>query len=126
MFYEDELVGNISFNTINHDLKKVEIGYWLREQFRGKGIVTRSVSKLIDMAFRELNMQKVQISAAVDNAPSRNVCKRLGFNLEGIITCAENLNGKHIMLLSLTQISRSEIKIPTVITVGIFHSSNRY
>ncbi|MFX3824761.1 GNAT family N-acetyltransferase, partial [Streptococcus suis] len=48
----------------------------------------------IEMAFRELNMQKVEISAAVDNAPSRNVCKRLGFNLEGIITCAENLNGR--------------------------------
>ena len=94
MFYEDELVGNISFNTINHDLKKVEIGYWLREKFKGKGIVTRSVSKLIEMAFRELNMQKVEISAAVDNAPSRNVCNRLGFNLEGIITCAENLNGR--------------------------------
>lgn len=94
MFYEDELVGNISFNTINHDLKKVEIGYWLREKSKGKGIVTRSVSKLIEMAFSELNMQKVEISAAVDNAPSRNVCKRLGFNLEGIITCAENLNGR--------------------------------
>lgn len=26
IFYHEELVGNISFNTINHGLKKVEIG----------------------------------------------------------------------------------------------------
>ncbi|MBD0788297.1 GNAT family N-acetyltransferase [Vibrio sp. Y2-5] len=94
MFYEDELVGNISFNTINHDIKTVEIGYWLSEQYQGKGIVSKSVSTLIEIAFSEMNMQKVQISAAVENAPSRNVCERLGFNLEGIITCAENLNGR--------------------------------
>jgi len=39
-------------------------------------------------------MQKVQISVAVDNQPSRKVCERLGFSLEGVITRSENLNGR--------------------------------
>lgn len=39
-------------------------------------------------------MEKIQISAATGNQPSRNVCERLGFVLEGIITRAENLNGR--------------------------------
>jgi ribosomal-protein-serine acetyltransferase len=39
-------------------------------------------------------MQKVEISVAVDNQSSRGVCERLGFKLEGIITRAENLNGR--------------------------------
>jgi ribosomal-protein-serine acetyltransferase len=38
-------------------------------------------------------MEKVQISAATQNKPSRAVCERLGFSLEGVITRAENLNG---------------------------------
>ncbi|EOB3921648.1 GNAT family N-acetyltransferase [Vibrio parahaemolyticus] len=94
MLYRDELVGNISFNTINYELKTVEIGYWLRSDYQGKGIVSKSVSKLIEFAFTELKMQKIQISAAVNNLASRSVCERLGFKLEGVLTRAENLNGK--------------------------------
>jgi len=94
MIFQGELVGNISFNSVNHSLKKVEIGYWLSKEYQGNGIVTKSVSKLIDMAFVEFAMEKVQISAAEGNRASRNVCERLGFSLEGIITRAENLNGR--------------------------------
>ncbi|PID66651.1 MAG: RimJ/RimL family protein N-acetyltransferase [Gammaproteobacteria bacterium] len=94
IIYQDNIVGNISFNRILSALKKVEIGYWLRQDYRGKGIVTQSVSALIDYAFNRLDMQVVQISAAVDNLPSRRVCERLGFTLQGIIPHAENINGR--------------------------------
>jgi ribosomal-protein-serine acetyltransferase len=94
MFYNETLVGNISFNSIDHDLKKVEIGYWLSANYQGKGIVSKCVTKLITMAFTDLDMEKVQISVAVDNQPSRRVCERLGFKLEGMITRAENVNGR--------------------------------
>ena len=94
MVYQDKVVGTVGFNNIDSGLQKVEIGYWLDKDFQGKGIVSKCVSKLIDYAFTELNMQKIQIAAAVDNLASRNVCERLGLKLEGIITRAENLNGK--------------------------------
>lgn len=94
MVYQGQVVGNVSFNKINQQLKRVEIGYWLDADYQGKGIVSRSVAKLTEFAFTELAMEKVQISAATGNQPSRNVCERLGFKLEGIITRNENLNGR--------------------------------
>ena len=94
--YQGNIVGNCSFNTINHDLKKVTIGYWLSEPEQGKGIVTQVVRKLIEIAFDELDMEKVEISAAVGNSASRAVCERLGCELKGIITQNENLNGRII------------------------------
>ncbi len=94
MIYQGDIAGNIGFNVIDHQLKKVKIGYWLREDLQGKGIVTQSVRALIDIAFNELDMTKVQIACAVDNHPSRSVCERLGFTLEGVITQAENINGR--------------------------------
>lgn len=90
------LVGNISFNIINHNLKMVEIGYWLSETYQGNGIITRAVSKLIDVAFSDLAIEKIQISVGTDNLPSRKVCERLGMKLEGIISNSENLNGRII------------------------------
>lgn len=94
MIYHDEIVGNISFNSISTALKKVEIGYWLRQDYQGKGIVSQSVTTLINYAFEQLKMDVVEISVAVDNQPSRKVCERLGFTLNGVITNAENLNGR--------------------------------
>jgi ribosomal-protein-serine acetyltransferase len=93
IIYCDKLVGNISFNSISHELKKVEVGYWLSSKYQGKGIVTKSLSKLISYAFSSLNMDRVQISVATENVPSRNVCERLNFAFEGAISNSENLNG---------------------------------
>lgn len=94
MIFDGEIVGNVSLNTIDHSLKKVEIGYWLSSAYQGQGLVSRSVSQLIDIAFTDLEIDKVQISVAVDNAASRKVCERLGFCLVGIRSQAENLNGR--------------------------------
>lgn len=92
--YQGDIVGNCGFNTINHDLKVVEIGYWLAEQYQGNGIITRACQCLIDYAFTQLNMHKIQISVAEDNISSRAVCERLGMTLEGVITNAEKIGDR--------------------------------
>ncbi|MFM2484975.1 GNAT family N-acetyltransferase [Celerinatantimonas yamalensis] len=94
--YRGDIVGNCGFNTINHDLKVVEIGYWLGEQYQGHGIITRACQYLIDYAFTQLGMHKIQISAAEENISSRSVCERLGMTLEGVITNREKI-GERIL-----------------------------
>lgn len=94
ILFKEQLVGNISFNKISPDLKKVEIGYWLAKSFQGQGIMQRAVNQFVKLAFIEMQMEKVEIFVATKNEPSRKVCERLGFQLEGIITRAENLNGR--------------------------------
>ncbi|MTI12606.1 GNAT family N-acetyltransferase [Sansalvadorimonas verongulae] len=92
--YKGTIVGNIGFNAIHHNLKKTEIGYWLSESHQGFGIITRSCRFLIDYAFTTLGMERVQISAAKDNLPSRAVCERLGMRLEGIISNCEKVGDR--------------------------------
>ncbi len=94
IIFNGELVGNVSFNNINRSLKKVEIGYWLAKDFNGKGIITRVCEKLIEYAFEQLDIDKIEICAATENTASRAVCLRLGMTLEGVITHAENINGR--------------------------------
>lgn len=94
ILFNDKIVGNISFNSIDYKLKKVKIGYWLSSSAQGQGIITISSKKLIDIAFNELKMQKIEISVATKNRQSRAVCERLGMSLEGIIRNCENLNGR--------------------------------
>lgn len=68
---------------------RTEIGYWMSEPFQGRGIATRATKALCDLAFKDMEMNRVQIKCAVGNTPSSNIPKRLGFKFEGIERAGE-------------------------------------
>jgi ribosomal-protein-serine acetyltransferase len=87
------MAGLLGLKDIDRANRKTEIGYWLSRDFLGRGIMTRSVSTLCDFAFRELDINRIQIKCAVTNSASRNIPHRLGFQLEGIERDGELLTG---------------------------------
>jgi len=90
---QDTFIGLIGFKGTDNINKKTEIGYWLSEKYQKKGIMTKSVKKLCDFAFHEKGMNRIQIKCAVDNEPSKEIPKRLGFKYEGIERDGELLSG---------------------------------
>ncbi|MDR2948573.1 MAG: GNAT family N-acetyltransferase [Dysgonomonas sp.] len=84
IYYNDQFVGLIGFKDTDADNKKIEIGYWLSQNAQGKGIMTQSVSKLVEYAFNEMGMNRIQIKVAVGNNKSRRIPEKLGFQMEGI------------------------------------------
>eukprot|EP00696_Hemimastix_kukwesjijk_P019388 gnl/Hemi2/8631_TR2993_c0_g1_i1.p1 gnl/Hemi2/8631_TR2993_c0_g1~~gnl/Hemi2/8631_TR2993_c0_g1_i1.p1 ORF type:complete len:192 (-),score=25.38 gnl/Hemi2/8631_TR2993_c0_g1_i1:75-650(-) len=56
-----------------------EIGYWLRESCRGRGLVTRVVSRLCDWGFSALALPRLHILTDFDNTASSNVALKCGF-----------------------------------------------
>ena len=96
--YKGEIVGAAGLTVIEKNLKRGQIGYWLASSHQGKGIMTRACSKIIEIAFHELDLEKVQLSAAEKNKPSRAIAERLGMKLEGIITNAEAVGDRIIDL----------------------------
>jgi ribosomal-protein-serine acetyltransferase len=61
-----------------------EVGYWLDADFVGRGLVTRTVTAILDHAFGPLGLERIGLTATADNVRSRSVAERLGFTLEGI------------------------------------------
>lgn len=89
ILFKGEIVGVAGFNNINWSNKTAYIGYWLSEEYQGKGIMTKVAKALIDYAFSHLNLNKVEIRAALENEKSRSIPERLGFVNEGSIRQAE-------------------------------------
>jgi ribosomal-protein-serine acetyltransferase len=57
--------------------------------------MTRAVKALIDHAFGELGLHRVEIRAAAENRRSRAIPERLGFEQEGILREAERVGERY-------------------------------
>lgn len=82
--YNGNLVGMIGLHYIDWKNKCTSIGYFLSENAQGKGIISRSVSSLLDYIFYQMNLNRVQIQCAVNNVKSKAIPEKLGFSTEGI------------------------------------------
>lgn len=96
ILFNGEIVGTAGFNSIDWSNKTAYFGYWLGEEYQGKGIMTKVAKALTNYAFTHLNLNKVEIRAAVENKKSRSVPERLGFVNEGIIRQAEWLYDHYV------------------------------
>lgn len=91
--YKGVLVGGIGFHQTDWYNRFTSIGYFLAKNAEGHGIITRCVKRLVQYAFNELRLNRVEIRCGVNNARSRAVPERLGFTQEGMIRQGEKLNG---------------------------------
>jgi len=85
IFSDGTLAGAIGFVSFNWPSKQGEIGYWLAKDFEGKGIITQACKLLLQYAFNDLNLNRLEIRCAAENNRSRAIPERLGFTLEGIL-----------------------------------------
>lgn len=98
--YRGELVGSIGFHYIDWRNKHTTIGYYLAQNAMGRGIMTRSVKALLDYAFYELGLNRVEIRCGEYNLKSRAIPERLGFTIEGRIRDGEVLyNNYHDLIV---------------------------
>ncbi|MEV6653239.1 GNAT family protein [Streptomyces sp. NPDC051219] len=79
------LVGGVLFRTFDAAAGNCEIGCWLEPAAEGRGLVTTASRCLIDWAFGERGMHRVEWVASTTNARSLAVAKRLGMTREGVM-----------------------------------------
>ncbi|OGQ46463.1 MAG: hypothetical protein A3H42_00140 [Deltaproteobacteria bacterium RIFCSPLOWO2_02_FULL_46_8] len=84
VWYRGKLAGVASLVKIDWMHKWTVIGYWISEEMQGKGLVTKSSRALIDYAFHDLKLNRIEIRCATENQKSRAVIERLGLKKEGI------------------------------------------
>ena len=84
------MVGTVREDDVN---RTVEIGYWLDKNVNGRGVMTRAVEKVQDLAFEMGGANRVEIRCATENRASRAIPERLNFHLDGILRQAEVLPG---------------------------------
>ena len=65
--------------------KNAELGYWLAEDFWGRGIMTQTVRQICREGFSRWDIQRIYAEPFAYNIASRRVLEKAGFTLEGIM-----------------------------------------
>ncbi|MBP6931275.1 MAG: GNAT family N-acetyltransferase [Candidatus Pacebacteria bacterium] len=109
IWYQNNLVGVIDFHKINNKEKNAQIGYWIDEDYQGKGIVTKACEMLVKHGFNVLNLNRLEIHCLTDNSKSANIAKRLGFVKEGILRESTIRHGR-FQDMELYSLLKNEVK----------------
>ena len=88
----DTVIGSVDFNH-RHDDDVLEIGYTLHPDYWGQGYVPEAVRALIDLAFKELGLHKIELTCFGDNVQSQRVAEKLGFTHEARIRDRKDAQG---------------------------------
>jgi RimJ/RimL family protein N-acetyltransferase len=85
IWLDGTLVGGVMFTKFDAASGVCEIGCWLEADGAGRGLVTRACRALIDWAFGERGMSRVEWVVASGNTRSIEAARRLGMTRDGVL-----------------------------------------
>jgi ribosomal-protein-alanine N-acetyltransferase len=94
IFVGGRFCGEINLNSIQRGpFQNAYIGYWMDEAMAGLSYTPESVVVLLQFAFEDLGLHRVQISIIPRNAASRRVVEKLALRDEGVALRYLEING---------------------------------
>ncbi|GAB3146611.1 GNAT family N-acetyltransferase [Microbispora hainanensis] len=80
-----EFAGEIQLTGVVPPLGQAMLGYSLRPEFRGRGLVTRAVDLLVEWAFASTPLRRIIAGTNPGNTASQRVLERAGFVREHLV-----------------------------------------
>ena len=81
----EEMIGDMLLKSIEAANAQAELGFWIAEEWGGRGYVTEAAISALRYAFEEREMNRVCAFSMVRNTASARVLERLGFCREGVL-----------------------------------------
>jgi ribosomal-protein-serine acetyltransferase len=106
LVHRGTIAGTAGFHRIDRANASTSIGYWLGSAHEGRGLMTAAVAALLDHAFGEWRLHRIELRIAPDNDRSRALAARLGFREEGLLREAERFGDEHRDLIMHSLLAR--------------------
>jgi ribosomal-protein-alanine N-acetyltransferase len=89
------LAGQVTVANINYgSTRSAYIGYWIGEEFAGRGYTPLAVAMAIDHCFKSLKLHRIEIAIRPENIKSLRVVEKLGLRSEGARPKFLHINGE--------------------------------
>ena len=78
------MVGQVTVGGITYgSLRSAYIGYWIDQEFAGRGITSLAVAMASDYALSTLRLHRIELNIRPENAASLAVAEKVGYRKEG-------------------------------------------
>lgn len=106
--HTDQVMGAIDVHAISWENKRAEIGYWIAQDFEGRGYIHEACRRLEEYLFT-VGFNRIEIRCNSLNTRSSNIPRRLGYKLEGELRedAVENGHFRNTLIFGL--ISRDRV-----------------
>ncbi|NUO60667.1 MAG: GNAT family N-acetyltransferase [Hamadaea sp.] len=90
-----EILGMISLTAIERGpVQGAHLGYWVAQAANGRGVASAAVAAVLDLAFGELDLHRLEAGTLLHNAGSQKVLRRNGFEEIGVARRYLKIDGK--------------------------------
>jgi len=79
----DEFIGGIGINNPDYINKKVGIGYWIGQPYRGRGHAVIALKQFTNLLHKRFKFKRIEAITFSYNKASQKVLKKAGFKYEG-------------------------------------------
>ena len=76
---DNQLIGAIRFEKLDEIKLEAEIGYFLRQDYWGQGLMPEVLQELVFLSFQEFGLKSLKIIVHLENQASRRVAEKAGF-----------------------------------------------
>ena len=91
----DALVGGVTLSNVRRGVAQTgSLGYWIGEDYAQKGYMTEAVAAVMDFAFNDLNLHRLEAACLLNNEASQALLKKCGFRGHGTARQYLKINGK--------------------------------
>lgn len=92
---DNKVVGSIGvFRQGNIHRLTAELGYYVAEEYWGKGIMTKAIKQICEYVFGKSDIIRIYAEPFAYNIASCRVLEKVGFQYEGTLRCNAVKNGK--------------------------------
>lgn len=102
-------IGQIAIFLVDNNNHFCEIEYCIGSRFQRRGYCSEAVQAIIDYAFRDINIHKIQVCHKENNIASKGVIEKCGFVYEGVLRDYFYVDGVYLNRLYYSML-RSEWK----------------
>jgi len=92
---DQTFLGSVGLSRFNSAHRFANLGYWVRSSRAGQGIASAAVRLAAAFAFRDLNLQRLELVVPIGNQPSQRVADKVGAHCEGVMRKRLIIGGKH-------------------------------
>jgi RimJ/RimL family protein N-acetyltransferase len=95
----DQFLGTIMLHSCDWKNLRAETGFWVAPHARRQGVVTRALALVLDLAFGEFELERMELTALPENTVVPRIAERFGYVFEGTMRKRNFERGRRVDLL---------------------------